>query len=731
MTLSVWRYAHLALALVSCLFLIMASITGVILAFDPVNEKLQPYKVDGFEEITLAQSLPELKNQYAEITELSVDHNQFVILEGFDEEGNNFKQFIHPISGEQLGEPQPKSEFINWVTALHRSLFLKETGRFIVGLVSFLLMLIAVSGTILIIKRQKSFKGFFGKIQKDSLAQYFHVVSGRLLLIPIFIIALTGTYLFMLRFDWVPNPEIPEFELGEIIDNSDKQIPLNEFQIFQNLKLSEVEKVEFPFFEDPEEFYKIKLSDKEWVIDQFTGEIIQEIKYPNSKIWEDWSMDLHTGRTNSIWAIILGIASLNILFFIYSGFAITLKRKSVKIKNKWKAKEAEIVLLVGSENGSTLHFAQKFHQELLGKNLKSYWTEMDNYETFPAAQKIIVMTSTYGLGDAPSNAKQFEKLVQKFPQQQNIQFSVVGFGSKAYEDFAGFAVKVDQVLENQTWAEREVEVFKIHDKSVDEFLDWVKIWNEKTDFDITTSASVYQMKQPKLKKFKVVSIEMPKEEGAVFQVELETKEKFESGDILAIYPSEEQKVRYYSISKSGKRIKLVVKYHAHGLGSLFLKNLKQGEIIQGKVLDNPSFHFPKQASKVALIGNGTGIAPFLGMVEDNVNQLETKLYSGFRFNNETSQAYSEFLSEQKEKGYLKSFQFAFSREESKTYVMDLVRKDAKFFADLLNQEGFIMICGSLAMQNDVEAVLDEISKHYLGKPLAEFKEKGQVKTDCY
>src|SRR5690606_10379031 len=106
------------------------------------------------------------------------------------------------------------------------------------------------------------------------------------------------------------------------------------------------------------------------------------------------------------WAIILGIASLNILFFIYSGFAITLKRKSVKIKNKWKAKEAEIVLLVGSENGSTLHFAQKFHQELLGKNLKSYWTEMDNYETFPAAQKIIVMTSTYGLGDAPSNAKQ-------------------------------------------------------------------------------------------------------------------------------------------------------------------------------------------------------------------------------------------------------------------------------------------------------------------------------------
>lgn len=61
MTLSVWRYAHLALAIISFLFLTMASITGVILAIDPVTEKTQPYKVDNFDAITLAQSLPELK----------------------------------------------------------------------------------------------------------------------------------------------------------------------------------------------------------------------------------------------------------------------------------------------------------------------------------------------------------------------------------------------------------------------------------------------------------------------------------------------------------------------------------------------------------------------------------------------------------------------------------------------------------------------------------------------
>ncbi|MEG0188610.1 MAG: FAD-binding oxidoreductase, partial [Algoriella sp.] len=112
MTLSVWRYAHLALAIISFLFLTMASITGVILAIDPVVEKTQPYKVDNFDAITLAQSLPELRKIYPELVELSVNHNQFVTLEGFDADGNDFKQFVNPITGKALGTPKEKSEFI-------------------------------------------------------------------------------------------------------------------------------------------------------------------------------------------------------------------------------------------------------------------------------------------------------------------------------------------------------------------------------------------------------------------------------------------------------------------------------------------------------------------------------------------------------------------------------------------------------------------------------------------
>ncbi len=116
---------------------------------DAVNEKMPPYRVAGINEITLARSLSELCKVYSEIIEVSVDHNQFVTLEGFDEESNDFKLIVDPVSAKVLGDPIGKSDFIPWITALHRSLFLHETGRFIVGIISFLLLLITNKGKVI------------------------------------------------------------------------------------------------------------------------------------------------------------------------------------------------------------------------------------------------------------------------------------------------------------------------------------------------------------------------------------------------------------------------------------------------------------------------------------------------------------------------------------------------------------------------------------------------------
>ncbi|UIR56610.1 PepSY domain-containing protein [Sphingobacterium sp. SRCM116780] len=732
MTLSIWRYAHLALAIVSSLFLLILSFTGVILAIDAINEKASAYQVENFNTINLAQSIPALRKVYPEIIEIAVDHNHFVSIDALDEEGNSVKAYIDPTTGAILGKITPKSQLIQWTTSLHRSLFIHETGRIIVGIVSFLLLLITISGIALILKRQQGIRNFFIKINRDFFAQYFHVVSGRLFLIPILIIALTGTYLFMARMELIKKTN-EEINLP-IVHQDIESKKLAEFTIFQQSKLADIEKIEFPFMEDdPEECYTIKFKDRVVTINQLDGTIVKETKYPYTAALEKLSLDIHTGRTNIIWAIILGLASLNILFFIYTGFVITCKRTKTKIKNKFKAEDAEIVLLVGSENGSTLFFANQIHKQLLADGKRSFLSAMNHYQSYPNAQHLLVFTSTYGLGTAPHNASNFENLLQKFPQEQNLSYAVIGFGSQSYPDYCAYATHIDKILEKQSWTSRFLDLHNVNDKSVPDFTAWIHHWSEKAQIALATAPALYQTKVVGLKKLQVVKKTQTCADNSTFTVLLKSKSsiKFQSGDLLAIYPANDNRERFYSIGRSDGMIRLEVKLHANGLGSNYLYQLEQNDTIQARVMSNPDFHFPKQASAVAMIANGTGIAPFLGMIKDNHKHTSIHLYAGFRHNNVLTQHYQQFTQVEIARKHLTKFNIAFSREQQSHYVMDLIKQDEAFFFELLENNGVIMICGSLHMQRDVEKVLEEILQVRNHKTLHYYKEKKQILTDCY
>ena len=732
MTLSFWRYTHLALAVFSSLFLILASVTGTILAVDAIQEKNPLYKVENFEKITLGETLPILKKAYPEITELSVDHNQFVTLQAIDQDDNDINAYIDPRTAKIVGTPIKKSEFIQWITALHRSLFLKEAGRFFVGFISFVLIFISVSGFALVINRQRGLRNFFSKVMKDYFAQYYHVVLGRLALVPIFIIALSGTYLTLEKFNFFM-PKIDSEETTEFVKTTPISKKGTAVSVFNNTLLADIQKIEFPFSDDPEEYYIIKLKDREIEVNQITGAVVSEKSFPMTTLLSDLSLDLHTGRASIVWAILLGIASLNILFFIYSGFAMTLKRRSSRIKNKYKAEDSRFILLVGSENGSSLRFANAIHKQLIALGEKVFLTELNNYSAYPKAEHLILFTSTHGLGDAPSNGNKFISLVNKTEQQQKIKISVVGFGSKAYPDFCGFAREVDAILTKQNWAVPILELQTINDKSAEEFVNWVKLWSQKTGFALSTTPSLYNHVPKGLQKLMVLDKTAISDTEHTFLLTLRAsmRAKFSSGDLLAIYPANDTRERLYSIGNHNGNIQLVVKLHPSGLGSGYLYGVEPGSIIKARIIKNNAFHFPKKATKVALISNGTGIAPFLGMIEQNKKKTEIHLYSGFRKETETVLGYKKFTAESIQKQRLKSFHLALSREAEHYHVMDLIKRDAAFFTDLLMQGGIVMICGSLAMQKDVESVLNELCLAKTTMRISDYKANGQVLTDCY
>jgi len=630
-----------------------------------------------------------------------------------------------------LGKPGKKNEFFQWITSLHRSLFLHEAGRFFVGLTAFLLLLIAVSGTVLVLKRQRSLKRFFGKIVRENFAQYYHVVLGRLALIPIILISLTGTYLSLVRFGFFPEKKITH----NININEDEEKPekkLADFTVFQNIPLSQVQSVEFPFSDFPEDYFKLKLKDREIVVDQFSGDILSEVKYPTTLLLTNLSLDLHTGRKSIMWAVVLAIACVNILFFIYSGFAITLRRRANRVKNKFKAADSRFIILVGSENGTTFGFANAIHQQLLKGGQTSFITELNNYTIFPKAAHIIVVTATYGLGDAPANASKFAGLVAKHQQVQPIHFSVVGFGSHAYPDFCRFAFEVHNLLSAQSWAVPLLEIHTVNDKSPEDFNQWLDTWSQMAALPAMALPAQFHKKPTGLQQMSVLGKTAIAHEDGPFIIRLQAGRftKFSSGDVLAIYPANDHRERLYSIGKIGKEIQLSVKLHPGGLGSGFLYNQIAGGSLQAKIISNKHFRFPQKASAVIMICNGTGIAPFLGMMDENNKKIDCHLYCGFR-GVSTFSLYKDAVTTNLSEKKLTSLQVAYSREGERQYVKDLLAKDAELVTKILAANGVIMLCGSLSMQNNIVEFLEIICQKNNGKSISYYQSHGQVLMDCY
>jgi len=730
MTISVWRYSHLALAVSSFLFLALASLTGIILAFEPIGQQMSNYRVKDFDRITVAQAVTTLKKTYPGITDIDVDTYGFVTVKGTDAAGKKVLACVDARTGKLLGAPPKQSDFFQWVTAFHRSLFLHEAGRAFVGVIAFLLSLIAVSGTALVIQRQRSFKRFFARIVNENFSQYWHVVLGRLSLIPIIIIALTGTYLSLSRFNFFPDKKIVhKIDIDHMKTGPKRK--LAEFLVFKNTLLADVRTIQFPFSEFPEDYFTLKLNDREMVVNQFTGDVLSNISHQKTTIWLNVSLNLHTGRTNMIWALVLAIASANILFFIWSGFAITLKRRSGRVKNKFKVDESEIIILTGSENGSTNVYASSVYKQLIKQGHKAYLTNLNSYETFPLAQHLIIMTATYGLGDAPSNASKFKVLLNKYPQLQAVKYSVLGFGSHAYPDFCQFGFEVNQLLLKTDWAEPSIDIHTVNDKSPADFGLWVETWSQQSGIKLNLP-DVLTQQPKKVKKFSVASNTKVGNDSQTFLLRLENRRnaKVTSGDLLAIYPANDHRERLYSIGMVDGQIQLSVKLHQDGLGSEFLHRLNAGDLLWARIVENPHFRFPAEAPSIVMIANGTGIAPFLGMIAQNKSRATVSLYCGFR-QRASFEPYADFLKAQQNLGRLEHLKLALSREGEKHYVSDLLAADASFIAKTLQEGGILMLCGSLAMQKDVLRLLDSICAAFTHHPIGYFQSHGQILMDCY
>jgi len=725
MKISIWRYSHFILAISSSLFILLASVTGIILAFEPIEEQLSQ-KTTNISNISIAETIGNLQNKDLEVVSITVNHHNQVKANVVTKTGESKSVFVDPSTGESLGVSEKRHSIYKFTTTLHRSLFLKSTGRILVGVFSFILFIICITGLAIVVKKEGGIKNWFFINKTESFNQKYHSLFGKYALVPIVIITCSGVYLSLDKFNILPknklNNNVPS------VQSQTKKLPsITDAIILKETPLNQLVKLEFPFSKDEEDYFYIKLKDKAFYLHQFTGVVIRSQSNSNFNAIKYWSIKLHTGQGYIVWSMVLMLSCFAILFFMFSGFKISYNRllEKEKVSNTYNHKNAEIILLVGSETGSTMALAKCFHNALLKENQKSYLTSINKIQHFPEAKHIVLLSATYGDGDPPANATKFYKRIQQFPFSPSVYFSVVGFGSLAYQKYCEFAIQIDDYLAENNIGKSFLPLTKINNKSFTGFKAWQEKWAKKMDLNL-------EMTPPKLnrKKQKNYTVtqksELNIDETFTIRLKPENNQNFESGDLLSVVPENNNVERLYSIGKVEGEIILSIKKHDFGICSNLLFNLNVGASIKAGIHRNKNFHLPRGKRSTIFIANGTGIAPFIGMMHSEKHSGEKHLFWGCK-TRQSTQIYDDVLAGAK--GVSKHM--AYSREGDKTYVQDLLIKSPELISLTLSTGGTIMICGSIAMMNGVLEVLDHISKKQLNKPISYYKEKGKIMLDCY
>jgi sulfite reductase (NADPH) flavoprotein alpha-component len=417
---------------------------------------------------------------------------------------------------------------------------------------------------------------------------------------------------------------------------------------------------------------------------------------------------------------------------MFGGLIKRLKRTEVssKTRKKCSKEDAEYILLYGTQSGNTQSMAKAFFKGLLAEGKKVFMDQLDNYSSYENATHLVVFTSTYGVGGPPNNANYFEDLIKEKDAINSLKFSVVAFGSTSFPEFCQFGVDVDRWLESTHNFERFLPLVRINDQSASDIRSWLSLWNRVADMEVNIGLRDLSTKISKVESF--TFLENPKinnDNTALIKLRPTKSTDFQSGDLLSIIPEGSEKPRMYSIARIENDIILSVKKHNSGICSSYLCSLQKGAVISAYLERNESFHFVPDAPSVWLIGNGTGIAPFLGMIEENQNSSLKLIWGGRTAS--SFDLYKPYVEKAIQNGLMDKYELALSREDNGQYVQDVLAKQENEVSEAFNTGCVFMICGSMAMQDSVLEVLNRITNTKLNRSLSSFQSNGQLLKDCY
>lgn len=410
------------------------------------------------------------------------------------------------------------------------------------------------------------------------------------------------------------------------------------------------------------------------------------------------------------------------------------------------------------------------------------------------APQVLFVISTYGTGDAPDLASSFsKKLMQQSLDLSHMQYAVLALGSKEYpESYCSFGYAVDAWLK-QSKAQPFFDLIEVDNANANDIQRWNEALSVVTKHELHAMNIEKVFDQWTLSERTLLNPNSVGQ--AAYNIELTTASDmtWHAGDIAEIQPANSQAeiqnfllkhqiaaqtvvqplnqtieqalwdknlrgevkpsntveellaqlptlpTREYSIASipAQQLLRLVVRQNRDennqlGLGSGWLTEhapLKQP--IALRIRTNESFHLIDDNRPIICIGNGTGIAGLMSLLQQRNRQNYTAnwLIFGER-QREHDFFYQETIEAWKNMGTLQRLDLAFSRDQQqRIYVQDVIRNNAEELLKWVQQGAVIYVCGSIeGMASGVDQALTDI----LGEAtLDELRQTGRYRRDVY
>ena len=743
-----WRRIHSWLGLVALVLVTTLALSGAILAVYPVKDALAP-GVTVRSDLTVAALAGKVA---AELPDVQLIHrlpSGLIEVDYTDAAGKPAKASVDAATGAVVGPVAGRGGFYDAVKTFHRSFFLGENGRIVAGVGATLMAVVSLFGAALLVSRMGGIARIFDRA-KGHLAGRLHASLSRLALLPFLLSAVTGTYIALTEFQIIP---VTRAESQAFPASADYSGPPVSPAALQGLAvpLTTLRDLQFPLNSDPTDIFTLRSDAGLTLVDQFSGVVLETVPATTSERVYAWFYALHTGEGMAWMGAVLGLAALMTPVIGGAGVAVWWRRRragQAKVPANAPAHLADVVILVGSEGGTTWGFARVLHRELTRSGKSVHLAPMSAWRNrYDRASQVFFLAATYGNGHAPEAAANLLQSLRDVPQVPRWNSTVLGFGDRAFSQYCQFAKDIDAVLQDRAWP-RLIPTTYINRQSTQAFASWGTDLGAAMGQSLTLS---HQVEVPPTRSLTLIDKviygiehqtptvvlrfrdDAPEDRPVLARLTaaLTGAKRYSPTDLLGILPPTGRIPRFYSVSSTAddREVEICVRKQVGGECSSYLCDLDIGDQVHAFARSNPDFSLAPGRKPVIMVAAGTGIAPFIGLIRQNRRRQPFHLFWGGR-SPDSDFLYWEDLDESLSKRALTRLVAAFSRVKGPAYVQDRVAAEAASLATLLRQGASVMVCGGDAMARAVRAEFDAILIP-LGQSVRALQDRGRYLEDIF